>query len=43
MGDLLVMLPIEQLVRIDRGLIEKYHPKFRAEKKGAPEAAAPRG
>jgi V/A-type H+-transporting ATPase subunit B len=41
--ELLSMLPVEQLVRIDRGLIEKYHPKFRAEKKGAPEAAAPRG
>lgn len=28
--DLLATLPIEQLSRIDRELIEKYHPKFRA-------------
>jgi V/A-type H+-transporting ATPase subunit B len=28
--DLLSTLPIEQLVRIDRELIQKYHPKFRA-------------
>jgi V/A-type H+-transporting ATPase subunit B len=27
--DLLATLPVEQLVRIDRGLIEKYHPKHR--------------
>jgi V/A-type H+-transporting ATPase subunit B len=27
--DLLSMLPVEQLVRIDRELINKYHPKFR--------------
>ncbi|MDD1674990.1 MAG: V-type ATP synthase subunit B [Methanomicrobiales archaeon] len=27
--DLLSTLPVEQLVRIDRGLIEKYHPKLR--------------
>jgi V/A-type H+/Na+-transporting ATPase subunit B len=26
---LLSTLPIDQLVRIDRGLIEKYHPKYR--------------
>jgi V/A-type H+-transporting ATPase subunit B len=26
---LLSTLPVEQLVRIDRGLIEKYHPKYR--------------
>jgi hypothetical protein len=45
------MLPVEQLVRIDRPLIEKYHPKFRGvekgtpggEKKGAPAQAVPRG
>jgi len=34
--ELLSTLPVEQLVRIDRGLIEKYHPKFRK----APQAAA---
>ena len=28
--DLLATLPVEQLSRIDRELIEKYHPKFRA-------------
>jgi V/A-type H+-transporting ATPase subunit B len=38
--DLLSTLPVEQLVRIDRGLIEKYHPKFRGAKKGAPSGAA---
>jgi V/A-type H+-transporting ATPase subunit B len=27
--ELLSMLPVEQLVRIDRELIQKYHPKFR--------------
>ena len=27
--DLLSTLPVEQLVRIDRDLINKYHPKFR--------------
>ncbi|MDD1660609.1 MAG: V-type ATP synthase subunit B, partial [Methanomicrobiales archaeon] len=27
--ELLAALPVEQLVRIDRGLIEKYHPTFR--------------
>jgi len=27
--DLLATLPVEQLVRIDRELIQKYHPKFR--------------
>jgi V/A-type H+/Na+-transporting ATPase subunit B len=27
--ELLATLPVEQLVRIDRALIEKYHPKFR--------------
>jgi V/A-type H+-transporting ATPase subunit B len=33
--DLLSNLPVEQLVRIDRDLINKYHPKFRdAPKKG---------
>jgi V/A-type H+-transporting ATPase subunit B len=33
--DLLSNLPVEQLVRIDRDLINKYHPKFRnAQKKG---------
>jgi V/A-type H+-transporting ATPase subunit B len=49
--ELLSMLPVEQLVRIDRPLIEKYHPKFRGvekgtpggEKKGAPAQAVPRG
>ncbi len=30
--ELLSTLPVEQLVRIDRGLIEKYHPKFRGPK-----------
>ncbi len=35
--ELLSTLPVEQLVRIDRGLIEKYHPKFRGLK--AAEAA----
>jgi V/A-type H+-transporting ATPase subunit B len=29
--DLLSALPVEQLVRIDRDLINKYHPKFRQE------------
>jgi V/A-type H+-transporting ATPase subunit B len=38
--ELLSTLPVEQLVRIDRGLIEKYHPKFRGAKKGAPSGAA---
>ena len=27
--ELLSTLPVEQLVRIDRDLINKYHPKFR--------------
>jgi len=27
--ELLSALPVEQLVRIDRELIQKYHPKFR--------------
>jgi len=27
--DLLSTLPVEQLTRIDRELINKYHPKFR--------------
>jgi len=31
--DLLSTLPVEQLVRIDRELIQKYHPKFREGKK----------
>jgi len=31
--DLLSTLPVEQLVRIDRELINKYHPKFRNEQK----------
>jgi V/A-type H+-transporting ATPase subunit B len=31
--DLLSTLPVEQLVRIDRDLINKYHPKFRNEPK----------
>ena len=31
--DLLSTLPVEQLVRIDRDLINKYHPKFRNEQK----------
>jgi V/A-type H+/Na+-transporting ATPase subunit B len=31
--DLLSTLPVEQLVRIDRELIQKYHPKFRAGEK----------
>ena len=31
--DLLSTLPVEQLVRIDRELIQKYHPKFRDAKK----------
>jgi V/A-type H+-transporting ATPase subunit B len=31
--DLLSVLPVEQLVRIDRDLINKYHPKFRNEPK----------
>jgi V/A-type H+-transporting ATPase subunit B len=34
--ELLSTLPVEQLVRIDRGLIEKYHPRFRGAKKVAP-------
>jgi V/A-type H+-transporting ATPase subunit B len=39
--ELLAALPVEQLVRIDRKLIEKYHPKFRGGKKaGAGKAAA---
>jgi V/A-type H+-transporting ATPase subunit B len=39
--ELLAALPVEQLVRIDRGLIEKYHPKFRGGKKaGAGKASA---
>jgi V/A-type H+-transporting ATPase subunit B len=38
--ELLSTLPVEQLVRIDRGLIEKYHPKARGAKKGAPSGAA---
>ncbi|MDD1661402.1 MAG: V-type ATP synthase subunit B [Methanomicrobiales archaeon] len=38
--ELLSTLPVEQLVRIDRGLIEKYHPKFRGAKKAAPSGAA---
>jgi V/A-type H+-transporting ATPase subunit B len=29
--DLLSTLPVEQLTRIDRDLINKYHPKFKAE------------
>jgi len=33
--ELLATLPVEQLVRIDRGLIEKFHPTFRGAKKGA--------
>ena len=33
--ELLATLPVEQLVRIDRGLIEKFHPKFRGVQKGA--------
>jgi V/A-type H+-transporting ATPase subunit B len=33
--DLLSALPVEQLVRIDRELIAKYHPKFK--KEGAPQ------
>ncbi|HVN65383.1 MAG TPA: V-type ATP synthase subunit B, partial [Methanomicrobiales archaeon] len=41
--ELLSMLPVEQLVRIDRPLIEKYHPKFRGAKKEAPAQAAPQG
>ncbi|HTY51754.1 MAG TPA: V-type ATP synthase subunit B, partial [Methanomicrobiales archaeon] len=41
--ELLSMLPVEQLVRIDRPLIEKYHPKFKAGKKEAPAQAAPQG
>jgi V/A-type H+-transporting ATPase subunit B len=28
--DLLSTLPVEQLTRIDRDLINKYHPKFKA-------------
>ena len=32
--ELLATLPVEQLVRIDRGLIEKFHPQFRGAKKG---------
>jgi V/A-type H+-transporting ATPase subunit B len=31
--DLLSTLPVEQLVRIDRELIQKYHPKFRTDAK----------
>jgi V/A-type H+-transporting ATPase subunit B len=38
--ELLSTLPVEQLVRIDRGLIEKYHPQFRGAKKAAPPGAA---
>jgi len=39
--ELLAALPVEHLVRIDRGLIEKYHPKFRGGKKaGAGKASA---
>jgi V/A-type H+-transporting ATPase subunit B len=41
--ELLSMLPVEQLVRIDRALIEKYHPKLKAGGKGAPDQAAPKG
>jgi V/A-type H+-transporting ATPase subunit B len=39
--ELLSTLPVEQLVRIDRALIEKYHPKFRGQKP-APEQASAR-
>jgi V/A-type H+-transporting ATPase subunit B len=39
--ELLAALPVEQLVRIDRKLIEKYHPTFRKGKQaGAGKAAA---
>jgi V/A-type H+-transporting ATPase subunit B len=37
--ELLSTLPVEQLVRIDRGLIEKYHPKFRESKAAEAPAA----
>lgn len=33
--ELLATLPVEQLVRIDRGLIEKFHPAFKGVQKGA--------
>lgn len=38
--ELLSTLPVEQLVRIDRGLIEKYHPKFKGSKAAETPAAA---
>jgi V/A-type H+-transporting ATPase subunit B len=38
--ELLATLPVEQLVRIDRGLIEKYHPKFKGSKAAETPAAA---
>ena len=37
--ELLSTLPVEQLVRIDRGLIEKYHPKFKGSKAAETPAA----
>jgi len=33
--ELLATLPVEQLVRIDRGLIEKFHPAYKGVQKGA--------
>ncbi len=40
--DLLSTLPVDQLVRIDRPLIEKYHPTFRKKTEAAAPAAATR-
>ncbi len=37
--ELLSTLPVEQLVRIDRGLIEKYHPKYHKTAPGQAQAA----
>jgi V/A-type H+-transporting ATPase subunit B len=38
--ELLSTLPVEQLVRIDRALIEKYHPKFRVKTEAKPATAS---
>ncbi len=40
--ELLATLPVDQLVRIDRPLIEKYHPKFRKKTEAAAPVAATR-
>ncbi|HZD43652.1 MAG TPA: V-type ATP synthase subunit B, partial [Methanomicrobiales archaeon] len=40
--ELLATLPVDQLVRIDRPLIEKYHPNFRKKAEAAAPVAATR-